>query len=79
MLQVQYSGPKVPWGSLNLFTGHPTFQIADTTLSGLLPWGVVFSLSSVAICLTQFSFKVTFGLLFLAVKYHGRRHTVTME
>jgi hypothetical protein len=55
------------------------FQFADTTLSGLLPRGVGLSLSSVAICLTQFSFKVTFALLFQAAKYHGQRNTVTME
>jgi hypothetical protein len=59
--------------------GHPMFQFADTTLSGLLPRGVGLSLSSVAVCLTQFSLKVTFGLLLQAVKYHGWRHTVTME
>jgi hypothetical protein len=73
----------VPWypgrAGLNHFTGHPTFQSADITLSGLLPRGVRLSLSSVAICLTQFSLKVTFGLLFQAIKYHGWRHTVTME
>jgi hypothetical protein len=55
------------------------FQFVDTTLSGLLPWGVGLSLSSVAICLMQFSLKVTFGLLFRAIKYHGWRHTITME
>ncbi len=59
--------------------GHPTFQFADTTLSGLLPRGVGLSLSSVAICLTQFSFKVTFALLFQAIKYHCRRNTIRME
>ncbi len=47
-----------------IIMGHPTFQFVDTSLSSLLQRGVGLSLSSVAICLTQFSLKVIFALLF---------------
>ncbi len=59
--------------------GYPLFQFMDTTLSGLLPLGVGFSLSCMAISLAKFPLKVSLALLFRAVKYHGRRHSITME
>jgi hypothetical protein len=62
-----------------LITGHPMFQFTDTNLSGLLPRGVGFSLSCMAICLAKFPLKVSFALLFQAIKYHGQRHSVMME
>ncbi len=61
---IQWSHSKLGEPVLIILRDTQKFQFADTTLSGLLPRGVGFSLSSVAINLAWFSFKVTFALLF---------------
>ncbi len=47
-----------------LYYRHSPFQFTDTTLSGLLPWGVGFGLSCMAISLAKFPLKVSLALLF---------------
>jgi hypothetical protein len=51
----------------------------DTFLSILLPWGVWFGLSSMAVCFSEFPLEVAKGLFFQTIKYHGRGNAIPME
>jgi hypothetical protein len=51
----------------------------DTTLSGLLPWGVGLSLSGMTISLVKLTFRLATALFFQTVKYHGWWYTIAMK
>jgi len=61
------------------FAQGAPFYLADAALSGLLPWGIRFGHSKVAISLPEFLSKLTQSLLFRAVSNHGQGNPITME
>jgi len=61
------------------FARGAPFNLTDAAFSGLLPWGIGFGHSRVAISLSEFSSEVTQGLLFRAIKNHGWENSIMME
>jgi hypothetical protein len=59
--------------------GGIPLQLMDAALSGLLPWGIGFGHSRVAVSLLEFSSELTKNLHFRIGSYHGRWHTITMK
>ena len=51
----------------------------DAAFSGLLPWGVGFSQSWVAISLLEFASSLPLGLFFGVIGDHGWGHTIALE
>ena len=64
--------------------GDPVFIILRDTpcfnlWKRLLPRGVWFGLSGMAVCFSEFPLEVAEGLFFRTVKYHGRGNAIAME
>jgi hypothetical protein len=55
------------------------FQFTDSSLSGLLPQGIWFSLAAMTISFSELTFEVSRGLLFRAIKNHIRRHAIPVK
>ncbi len=67
------------WSSLGHFTRGSPFEFTDAAFSGLLPWGVGFSHSRVAVSLLEFASELPFSLFFGVIDDYGQGHTITLE
>ncbi len=80
MPRVHGNGPQwLGWSSLDHFAWGSPFKFTDAAFSGLLPRGVGFSHSWVAVSLLEFFSELPLDLFFVVIVDHGWGYTIALK